>query len=81
MALVCKVHIQGGNNNTAPFLQNHPYIGSCKFEISAAATYVGMVMWEGCCVITAPFYVHYVDQCHPYIFMKSFLYYLYTRHM
>ena len=31
-------------------------------EISAAATYVGMVMWEGCCVFTTTFYVYFVDQ-------------------
>ena len=58
MALVYKVytHIQSGSDNTAPFSHNHPYISSCKLqlaEISTTATYVGMVMWEWCCVITA----------------------------
>ena len=53
MALVYKVHIQGGSDNTAPFPHNHPYISSCKLqlEISTAATYVGMIMWEWCCVL------------------------------
>ena len=26
---------------------NHPYVSSYKPEISTAATYVGMVMWDG----------------------------------
>ena len=33
------------------------------------ATYVGMVIREWCCVITL--YVHFVDQCHPYILLIS----------
>ena len=43
-----------------------------------AATCVGMVMWEWCCVTAATLYVYFVDQCHPYIFWISFLYYNYT---
>ena len=56
MALVYKVHIQGGSNNTTPLPNKYPYINSCKLqlsEISTAATYVGMFIWEWCCVITA----------------------------
>ena len=52
-----------------------------QLEISTAATYVGMVMWEWCCVITATLYRYFVDQCHLYILlvlMKSFLYYIIT---
>ena len=72
MVLICKVHLLGGSENTAPLLHSHPYIpvSSCKLQlagISTAATYVGMVMWEWCCVITAILYVYFVDQCHPYI--------------
>ena len=65
MGLVYKVYIQGGSDNTAPFAHNPPYISSCKLqlaEISTAATYVGMVMWEWCCGnCTATMYVHFVD--------------------
>ena len=67
MALVYKVHSQGGSDNTKPFPCSHPYISSCKLqpaEISTAATYVRIVMWEGCC--TATLYVYFVDQCNPY---------------
>ena len=83
MALVYKVHIQGGSDNTTPSPHNHPYISSCKLQlavISTAATYVGMVMWGWCCVITAPLYVYFVDQCHASLhsfdFYEIILYYL-----
>ena len=54
------------------FPNNHPYISSCKLqlaEISTPATYIGMVIWEWCRVITGTLYVYFVDQCHPYIFL------------
>ena len=40
------------------------------FPSSTVATYmyVGMVMWEWCCVITATLCVCFVDQCHPTYF-------------
>ena len=48
------------------------YIRTISFaelaEIPTVATYLGMVMWEWCCVVTATLYVYLVDQCHPYIF-------------
>ena len=74
VALVYKVHIQGGSYKS-PFPHNHPYISSCKLqiaEIPTAATYVGMVMWEWCCVITVTLYVYFVDQCHHYIYPLDF---------
>ena len=46
----------------------------CKLqlaEISTAASYVGMVMCEWRCVVTATLYVYFVDQCHPYILLIS----------
>ena len=55
MALVYKVHIQGGSDNTAPPLLNHPYNSYVAAsymqlaEISTATTYGGMDMWKGCC--------------------------------
>ena len=55
ISLVYKVHKKGDSDNTAPFPHNHPCISSCKLqfaEIFTAATYVGMVMWEWCCIIT-----------------------------
>ena len=51
MALVYKVHIQGGNDNIAPFPHNHPYISSWMLRLGKIATYVGIVVWEWCCVI------------------------------
>ena len=72
MALAYKLHIQVGCDNTAPFPLNHLHINSCKLqlaEISTATIYVGMVMWEWCCVITA---TYFVSQCHFYA--SSFLY-------
>ena len=49
MALVYKVHIKGGNDNTTPLPHNHPYISFCsrnfsKLQLAAtmkACTYVG----------------------------------------
>ena len=67
---------KGRMDGTAPqsaHTHNHPYISSCKVqldEISTAATCVGMVMWELCCVITATLYVHFIDQCHPFDFSE-----------
>ena len=55
MALVFKVHIQGGSDNTAPFPHSHPYTSSCKLQLAEIST-AGMVMWEWCCVITTTFY-------------------------
>ena len=67
MALVHKVHIQGA----LPQLpHNHQYISSCKLqlaEISTAATYVLMVMWNW----WLPPCVYFVDQRHPYILLIS----------
>ena len=50
-------------------------------EISTAATYVGMVIWEWCCVIIASLYVYFVDQCLPYILFEIIfiLVYIYTK--
>ena len=50
----------------------HPYISSCKFQrakISTSATYVGNVMWEWYCVITATLYVYFVDHAVPFLCM------------
>ena len=63
--------VQGCGYKTAPLQHNHPYISSCKLqiaEISTAATYVVMVMWEWC---TVTLYVYFVDHCYPYIRMIS----------
>ena len=52
MALVYKIHIQGGSYITALFQHNHPYISSWSRIFSklylVATQYVGMVMWEWC---------------------------------
>ena len=80
--MVNKVDIQGGTDNTVLFTHNHPYISSCKLqlsEVSSAVTYVGIVTCDWCCVIIATLYMYFVDQCHPQLHflasMKSFLYY------
>ena len=49
--------------------------GQLQIVNSTAATHVGMVIWEWCCVIIATLYVYFV--LHPYILListKSFLY-------
>ena len=35
MALVYKIHVQDGSDNTAQFPHNHLYISSCKLLLSA----------------------------------------------
>ena len=62
---------QGGSDNIVLLTHNHSYTSSCKLQLRlffiCAATYLGMVMWEWCCVITATFYVYFVDQFHLYL--------------
>ena len=36
---------------------------SYRLQVELVATFVGMVMWQRCCVITATLYVYSVDQC------------------
>ena len=84
MAVVYKLHIQGGSDNTMPFPLNHPYISTCMLQpaqMSTAATYVGMVMWEWCCVIFTRLYVYFVDQCYHYILLISTNSLLYFFHL
>ena len=65
MAVVYKVPIQSGSDNTAPLPHN--------IISQLVTTNVGMVMWEWCCVITAILYVYFVDHCHAqHLSMNSF---------
>ena len=70
--------IQGGSDNTAPShitITAPLYIISRKLqlaEISTAATYVGMIMCEWRCVITATLYVYFVDHAVPFLHLFDF---------
>ena len=70
MALVNKVPIQGGSDNTAPVTGNHPYISHCRIHFSNLyLAAIGMLMCEWRCVISATLYVYFVD--HLYILLIS----------
>ena len=62
MALVYKMHIQGGSYSTAPFPHNHPYISSCILQLDEISTAAldGFVAMLLCYVISATLY--YYDQ-------------------
>ena len=62
MALVYKVHIQGGSDNTALFPHNHPYISSCKLQLNKFLLqlvlrdgYVGVVLCSPCHLVCVPY--------------------------
>ena len=61
------------------FVSTSIYIYFSKLQlakISTEATYVGMVMWEGCCVITASLFYEIIfilpGTCHGRTFLQEF---------